>query len=169
MVGYGWVWLGEVGIKIVINKGQYMFNKITRGPTDAIFSKVIREANDWYCAKCDKRYLGDHKRFLHCSHFYSRRNRVIRWHPMNVAAHCVGCHKKLSENPIEFTAWIRRYIGEDNLYSLIHLRNMVYKITKAEEKLILAHYQTEYKRLLKMRDEGVTGPIVVNSYFDTVM
>ncbi len=86
--------------------------KVRRDPLDDLFSKLVRERANWCCEKCGKYHPEGTRRSLHCSHFFSRRKRSTRWDPRNAAAHCFKCHQELGENPIEFTKWIKAYLGE---------------------------------------------------------
>jgi len=133
-------------------------------PADSAFSKCIRERVNYVCESCGKQYdrssMG-----LHCSHFFSRRHRTIRWCSDNAASHCFSCHHTLGGNPIDFTHWIERYLGQVRLDILIEKRNdLSVKISKLEEKEIAKHYRKELKLLKEKRANGETGIIEFVSY-----
>ena len=131
--------------------------------SDIWFSRAIRIRSDWACEACGKQYL-QNAQGLHCSHHFSRRHRATRWATDNASAHCFSCHQRLGGNPVEFARWIRAKLGDGALEILEEKKNSIVKISKAEEKEIAAHYRKEFNRIQKLRDEGVTGWIEVESW-----
>lgn len=125
-------------------------------PADIWFSKCIRERAEWTCERCGRVHARG-SRALHCSHFFSRRHRATRWSPDNAAAHCYGCHVRLGGDPVLFTDWIRKYLGETRFDMLRDRHNQSVKISKVEEKEIARHYKAQYEFLLEKRSQGVTG------------
>ena len=101
---------------------------------------------------------------LHCSHFYGRANRTVRWCGDNAAAHCFSCHKRLGSNPVDFSAWILKHLGEPLHEILIEKKNARMKITKIEEKEIAKYYRDQLKIMHDSRDDGVTGYLDFVSY-----
>src|SRR3990167_1019129 len=87
--------------------------RVKRDKRDAIFSLLVRERAGWRCERCGKQFSREDGQGLHCSHFISRRHRSTRWHPDNAAAHCFSCHQWLGEHPLDFTIWIKAYLGMD--------------------------------------------------------
>ena len=111
-----------------------------RDKTDAIFSDLIRARAGWACERCGKEY-GGRSMGLHCSHLVGRAHRLLRWHPLNAVAHCFGCHKQLGGDPIAFTDWICKHLGEERVDFLRERKQLKAKITKADKEAI-------HKRLL---------------------
>jgi hypothetical protein len=106
--------------------------KIRIDKRDQVFSKIIRLRARFNCERCGRYFPKGHG--LQCSHFFSRRHQATRYDPDNAAAHCFACHMRLGENPIEFTAWIKKYLG-DTRYESLRLRHMLtVKRTKADTK-----------------------------------
>ena len=132
-------------------------------PADTAFSQCVRERSDWKCESCGKQYE-ENSQGLHCSHFYSRRHRTIRWAGDNAASHCFSCHQRLGGNPIEFAQWIENHLGESGVEILKEKRNSLVKVSKIEEKEIAAHYRNELKKLKQRRIEGETGRIEFESW-----
>jgi hypothetical protein len=128
-----------------------------RSPADIAFSKCIRERADWICEYSGKDFKNN-RGGLHCSHFYGRRARTVRWDADNAFAH--GCyeHKYLGENPGEFHSWAIKTRG-DGWYQILteKWRNLKRKVTKLEEKEIAKHYQEQLKIMEQKRKDGVTG------------
>lgn len=58
---------------------------------DSIFSRLIRERDEWTCVRCNTRYTPP-TNALHCSHFWGRANKNTRFDPLNCDALCYGCH-----------------------------------------------------------------------------
>lgn len=91
--------------------------KITKA--DRAFSLKIRDEHKWKCQLCLRNFSHKKKRrILHCSHFFSRRNKNIRHDKDNATAHCFSCHKFLTENPVLFFYYIVEAIGTEKLWEL---------------------------------------------------
>jgi len=129
-----------------------------RKPADTAFSNCVREAYDYTCVRCGKKYdrgsMG-----LHCSHIFSRRHRTIRWDKLNAKALCFSCHQWFGGNPIESGDWVRRWLGADRVELLIEKREQRFKVPKSDEKLISKHYKAETKKVMAKRDAGEQGYI----------
>lgn len=136
-----------------------------RKQADVWFSKCIRERADWKCEYSGKDFSAN-KGALHCSHFYGRRARSVRWDADNAFAHGSYEHKYLGENPGEFHAWAIKTRGE-GWYEMLteKWRNVKMKITKKEEKLIAKHYKEQYAMMQQKRDAGHIGWLEFDSYF----
>ena len=70
---------------------------------DRLFSLLVRAVAE--CERCGKRDG------LQCSHFISRRYLGTRWVRLNAECLCVGCHKFLTERPIEARDRARELLG----------------------------------------------------------
>jgi len=128
-----------------------------RSAADIAFSKCVRERSEWTCEYC-KRNFEHNKGGLHCSHVFGRAARSVRFDADNAMAHCNGCHRKLEQHPLEFTAHYKEVRGEGIHDILLEKwRNVKRKITKLEEKDIAKHYQEQLKIMEKKRKDGVTG------------
>lgn len=131
-------------------------------PEDRWFSMCIRERANMTCEACGKSYR-DTPGGLHCSHFYSRRHKSIRWSPINAAAHCYGCHQRLGGNPIEFAAWIKSYLSthyDAMTYPLlIELKERIVRTTKKDKQAIADHYREQYAAMAQRRTDGEMGRI----------
>lgn len=109
-----------------------MFGGIKIDKYDAMFSLYIRARDKFTCQRCQTRYrppkslerlnkglydLCNNPAFgdpmgLHCSHFWGRANKSVRYEPLNCDAHCFACHMHLGSNPQEFVKW-----KEERLYA----------------------------------------------------
>jgi len=136
---------------------------IKRDKYDIVFSNLIRERSDFCCERCGKSYR-ESTIGLHCSHFYTRGNKAVRWCVLNAAAHCHGCHQYLGSNPMEFTAWVRRYLGDGMFDLLNERRQAIIRWKKWDKDAMYQHYNSELARLKQMRKDGVNGYIAVVDY-----
>jgi uncharacterized CHY-type Zn-finger protein len=96
---------------------------------------------------------------LHCSHYFGRRNKSLRWDPDNAFAHCFGCHQKLGSNPHDFQRWAEDRLGSGTVEILNEKRNdlnLAKSLHKAEKE-IAAHYKLEYETMLSRRAAGESG------------
>ena len=58
---------------------------------DALFSKYIRTRDKWTCQRCSKKFTPP-TQALHCSHYFGRGKKSVRFDPGNADALCYGCH-----------------------------------------------------------------------------
>ena len=116
-------------------------------PADTWFSKCVRHASRWTCETCGTRHE-EGSMGLHTSHIFSRRHRTIRWARDNVQALCFGCHSWYGSNPADSGRWITDLLGEGFLDRLRERRDSGVKVSKQEEKEIVAHYRREYQRMV---------------------
>jgi hypothetical protein len=122
---------------------------------DTVFSKLIRLRARFNCEKCGRYFPKGHG--LQCSHFFSRRHRSTRWDPDNAAAHCFTCHQQLGENPVEFAAWIRGYLGDVRYEALQLRRRQIVKRTKPELEDLYQHLKQEFAFLEQNPNHLVVG------------
>lgn len=132
---------------------------IRRSKYDDIFSKCIRERDEWTCQVCGKTYAPK-SQGLHCSHFYSRRHQATRYDPINACAKCYSCHQKLTGDPVLFTRFVRKYLGNTLFDELHRKHNRIKKWTKAEKEEMYQHYCSELARMKEQVDKGETPTLV---------
>lgn len=137
--------------------------KLKRTKHDDVFSKCIRERDDWSCQVCGKSYP-ENAQGLHCSHFFSRRHQSTRYDPDNACAKCFACHQKMGGDPVIFARWVRRYLGETRFRELHDRHNKIMKRTKADLEELYQHYKSELARMKSERSEGKTGVLHLVSY-----
>ena len=131
---------------------------IKRDPLDAVFSNCIRERANYICECCGVDYR-HRPQGLHCSHFFGRRAKSVRWEPLNAAAHCYACHQRLGANPIDFARWIENYLGEEKHGILIEKKNTLIKLTAKDKAEMRKFYQGELEVMQKKRADGEMGRI----------
>lgn len=130
---------------------------------DIIFSKVIRERNDWNCENCGRNFRND-PLGLHCSHYVGRSNRATRWDCDNASAHCAGCHLSFSNHPGEHSRWFIRAYGDGLEQIVTEKASKIRKWKPWEKDEMYKHYKAEYKRLIDLRADGVVGWITVTNF-----
>lgn len=143
--------------------------KTKRDRVDAVFSKLIRERANWKCEDCGADH-SERKQSLHCSHFFSRRKRGIRFSPRNACAQCFTCHQRAGENPLLFAKWIESYLtqhyGEDAFQELFQKQNEVFKLTKPIKEDIYRNLKDSLSWMEQQRREGREGRIEFDSPYE---
>ena len=129
-----------------------------RDKLDAIFSKLVRERDDWTCTCCGKRYERG-SQGLHASHLVSRRYQSTRHHPLGAVSHCFSCHQRLGGNPLDFSKWINDYLGPEKVEELKTLKNTLCKRSKKDKEALYQHLKQQYREMMEMRDNGHEGRI----------
>lgn len=131
---------------------------LKRDKFDDVFSQLVRERTDWQCDYCGRTFHHERQK-LHCSHFKSRRHKATRYHPYNAFAHCIGCHRKLEEDPYEFTAHAEIVYGEMTIERVARLACIPVRLKPWQMDELYQHMKSELKRLQELRAHGVTGRI----------
>lgn len=87
------------------------FTKIRIDPADAAFSRYVRLTHKRceYCGKAGQGPEGIHG--LELSHFYGRRHEGLRYSLLNCSSLCSGCHRRFTENPLEYVEWQKKKLG----------------------------------------------------------
>ena len=109
--------------------------KTLKRKADAVFSKYIRSRN--VCQWC-----GAVNDTLQCCHIFSRRFLVTRWDEFNALCLDARCHFKAHQQPIEFTEFIKKFLGESRYNAL--RRKAKTSLVKQDLQVII----TKYQRLL---------------------
>lgn len=138
--------------------GEIILMALKRDKYDAVFSELVRERTNWICDYCGQHFQHERAK-LHCSHFKSRRHKATRYHPLNSFSHCVGCHRKLGEDPYEFTAHAEITYGEMTISKIAMLANTPVKLKVGEMDEIYCQMKSELKRMKAMRLQGYSGRI----------
>ena len=116
--------------------GAMMF-KTKERKTDILFSKYIRQRDNWRCVACDldtetgSKDYSEHKRGLHCSHYWGRGRENTRFDPENCIALCYYHHKYSegwghTETKPRFTTYLKDKLGEKG-FELLKVRAYTYK------------------------------------------
>lgn len=94
--------------------------KIRISKLDKLFSDYIRSRDKWTCQRCNTRYKPPTSG-LHCSHFWGRRMKSVRFDTENCVALCHGCHVYFTGNPYLHTEFMKSRLGEKQ-FDLLMLR-----------------------------------------------
>ena len=100
---------------------------IKRDAADKHFSDCVRERAEWTCEYSglvdpDGQARGV-SRILECAHIYGRRNKNIRWHPFNAFCLSHTAHRYLTENPMEFSTFVKLKLGIGQYDLLLERKN----------------------------------------------
>ena len=132
---------------------------IRRDKLDAIFSTLVRERAGFHCEACGKYFPEGQRQGLHCSHFFGRRHKSVRWAPLNAFSHCYACHQRFGESPYAFTRWVEARIGPREMELLTERAHGVVKLTKADKEDIYTHMKAQLEIMKAKRAQGWMGRI----------
>ncbi len=97
--------------------GKNLLFNIKRSKADILFSLYIRTRDKWTCQRCFVEYP-ENAPGLHCSHFWGRGNRSVRFDPENAIAACFKCHQVLGSNPQDHRDLFLKRLGEEKYDAL---------------------------------------------------
>jgi hypothetical protein len=91
---------------------------------DQLFSQIVRMRGEceWCHAKNDT---------LQCAHVFSRKFTNTRYAQFGAMCLCASCHFKAHAEPIEFTEWVKEYLGEETYQELRRKHNEIGKLDYA--------------------------------------
>lgn len=122
--------------------------KMHTSPADRIFSKLVRARARWRCERCLTQYQ-EGARGLECAHIIGRRNKAVRWHPLNAVALCTACHFHFTANPLEFADWVNQ---DMDIAILRERARPILKLSKADKAEILVNLKHEWKTMVPGKD-----------------
>lgn len=125
-----------------------------RDAADKWFSDVVRKKAAFTCEHCLKK-----NERMECCHIFGRAAKSVRWSLDNAVCMCHYCHRKFTENPIEFTKWLETYLGQGHLEILREKWNTKMPTNKKLRLEISKHYREELK---KMEQNELYHPISYN-------
>lgn len=111
-----------------------------RDAADDWCSKVVR-ARDGACVRCGN------DMYNQACHIYGRRMKILRWSLDNLVTGCSSCHRRWTENPVEFHDFLKMYLGEGHMEILREKAQGVLKTNKALRKEVAAHYRAEFRKM----------------------
>lgn len=101
--------------------------KLKRSKADKLFSDYIRIRDKWTCQRCHTKYEPP-TAALHCSHWWGRGNKSVRFNPDNAAAICYGCHRYLGSNPTEHNEFFLKRLGQEKYDQMNRLARIPMKV-----------------------------------------
>lgn len=126
---------------------------IKRNLTDALFSDVVRELANWVCQRCGGNFE-ERKDIFDNSHFYSRRNRSVRFDFENTSAICRGCHIYFGEHPAEHTEFFKKKLGEKGFDALSRRAHTPQKV---DERALRIGFKLMLKSILEKKKSQILG------------
>jgi len=108
---------------------------------DKYFSLKIRNRADWKCERCFTQYEPP-TAGLHCSHFWGRGMKSVRFDEDNAAALCFRCHQHMTAFPLEHVEFFKKRLGEKRFDAL---RLRAHTPQKVDEKMIAMGLKMELK------------------------
>ena len=115
---------------------------IKRDSADKWFSDVVRKKAGHVCESC-----GKVEGRMECAHIYGRSAKSVRWSLDNAVCLCHYCHMRFTANPLEFTAWLERELGQGHMDMLREKWQVLMKTNKELRKEIAKHYREEFKKM----------------------
>ena len=90
-----------------------------RDKYDMVTSDLVRAINKYTCEKCRRvGKKGADGLQMQAAHIVGRRNAGTRYDLNNILCLCSSCHRHFTENPLEFSAWLYEYMGEDKVIEI---------------------------------------------------
>lgn len=113
---------------------------------DELWSQVVRERAGHECEqwKVAGRQCGE---VMNAHHIFSRRHHRTRWDTENGMCLCKGHHMWTHANPMDSTAVIRSFIGDERHERIEALHNEPWKPTADDRRRIHAELSAELARL----------------------
>lgn len=105
-----------------------------------VFSKWIRQRDDWTCITCGKRM---ESRAMHAGHYISRRYNATLFDPRNVHAQCMYCNMYQAGNIATYTLKLQEMYGEDIIKKLEKKSKEIKQFTHQELDEIMEKYKLE--------------------------
>ena len=133
--------------------------KIQRQKHDIVMSNLVRCATNYSCENCGKYYPPDLRRGIHCSHFWGRGIKQLRYSELNCSALCYGCHMKLTSDPWAHMQFMQKRVGTEVLEQMAKLAYCGYKWGKKDQDACLIHLIEQWRIMSQKRREGETGII----------
>lgn len=92
--------------------------KISEKKLDDAFSLHIRTRDNFTCLRCGL-HIDPPTNLIHCSHFYTRNARSVRFDDDNGDAMCYGCHRFLETRKNgEYTDIKKKQLGQSRFNAL---------------------------------------------------
>src|SRR3990167_7549683 len=111
---------------------------------DAIFSRFIRERDNWTCFTCGAKAP---EVVIQCGHFISRAHNSTRYDPENCVAQCVKCNIFLAGNHGEFAIRLMEKLGQEGFRALVEKSRQTKQFTPHELKKIIELYEERTRKM----------------------
>jgi len=135
---------------------------VRRSTCDALFSKLIRERDDYTCQICGENFR-DNPGFLDCSHHIGRARGSTRFYPDNASSKCRDCHNDLDRRPLDHYEWVRDTLGYTRWESLRGLGRLKTRRTGKDFAEMAKTMRAQIKSLESRREAGEKGVLCLES------
>ena len=129
---------------------------IKRDASDKWFADAIRLRDNWTCRICG-RVFGGPDQACHTMHIVGRREKIVRWCADNAITGCAGCHRKMTEQPVEWVRWLEANLGKGHLDLLTEKRREHLKTNKTTRAEVAKHYREEFRRMEESGDRDLVS------------
>ena len=127
--------------------------RLKRSKADKLFSDLVRLKAGYNCERCYVHH-DPPTSALHCSHYWGRQNKSVRFNEDNASSLCYGCHRYLGSNPQEHREFMLKKLGHQKLEQLDKIARIP---TKVDEELIFLGLEQELKKLKDDLKKNVIG------------
>jgi hypothetical protein len=114
--------------------------KVTK--LDKLFSEYVRLLSGGYCKICGKKFKMSQ---LNCCHFFSRKNKTVRWNILIAVCGCVGCHFTIDQDPIKKYEFFRGLMSKKEFEEL----NRIAHLTIKDYPIDMEKLEQEFKEGIK--------------------
>jgi len=114
-----------------------------------VFSKWVRNRDNWKCYTCGKQYdgTGSSRGGLHAGHFISRRHNATMFNEMNVHGQCMYCNMWDYGNSGVYAQNLIRDYGKEKFDELVRLGRTIKQFSPVELEEIKRIYQQKLEKL----------------------
>jgi hypothetical protein len=112
--------------------------KLLKSKAWSVFSKWIRERDNYTCFTCGKHETG---RGMHAGHYVSRRHNSTLFDERNVNAQCAYCNLYLAGNIPVYALKLKDKYGDDILEELVRLSREIKQYTEKDYEEIITKYK----------------------------
>ena len=109
-----------------------------------IWSKLVRELDDYTCQVCHKSFRHD-PGFLDASHHIPRAHGATKWELDNGSSKCRKCHGEMDRQPLEHIEWIKNRLGEERYEALRMKGTQPMKMTDKDRRELAASLRKQLK------------------------
>lgn len=127
--------------------------RIKTDKADALFSKMIRERDDWTCVFCGTVYEPPTSG-LQCSHFWGRSNKRTRFDSKNCDSLCYGCHVRHEGNKQGFYRDFKlKQLGKKEYTALEKRARSIASYGAKEKEICFKALKSQYANREHMRPD----------------
>lgn len=137
---------------------------IQRNKLDVVMSNLVRCSTNYTCEHCGKHYPPTLRRGIHCSHYWGRAIKQLRYSELNCSALCYGCHMRMTADPWAHTEFMRKKVGQDMLEKMAVEAYSAYKFKGKDQEACLLHLVNEWSEMSKKRRAGDAGVIAYRGW-----